>query len=158
MQQIGRHALNGSYRDAILAVGYRVRSTRGTQFRRWATERLREYLVKGFTMDDERLKNPPVAGSGVPDHFDELKDIFPKDWEEKLNAFLEFNDRNVLPNAGSLSKKQAEAHAEAEYAKFADQRRALLEADGEKYNLKMLETAAEMLPSRIRKPKPADES
>ncbi len=58
--------------DAILAVGYRVRSQRGTQFRRWATERLREYLVKGFTMDDERLKNPPVAGSGVPDYFDEM--------------------------------------------------------------------------------------
>lgn len=58
--------------DAILAVGYRVRSARGTQFRRWATERLREYLVKGFTLDDERLKNPPVAGSGVPDRFDEL--------------------------------------------------------------------------------------
>jgi hypothetical protein len=58
--------------DAILAVGYRVRSARGTQFRRWATERLREYLVKGFTMDDERLKNPPVEGSGVPDYFDEL--------------------------------------------------------------------------------------
>ncbi|MBI2422412.1 MAG: virulence RhuM family protein [Candidatus Hydrogenedentes bacterium] len=58
--------------DAILAVGYRVRSSRGTQFRQWATERLREYLVKGFTMDDERLKNPPVEGSGVPDHFDEL--------------------------------------------------------------------------------------
>ncbi|MBI4701314.1 MAG: virulence RhuM family protein [Deltaproteobacteria bacterium] len=58
--------------DAILAVGYRVRSGRGTQFRIWATERLREYLVKGFTMDDERLKNPPVDGSGVPDYFDEL--------------------------------------------------------------------------------------
>jgi hypothetical protein len=58
--------------DAILAVGYRVRSARGMQFRQWATERLREYLVKGFTMDDERLKNPPVAGSGVPDYFDEL--------------------------------------------------------------------------------------
>lgn len=58
--------------DAILAVGYRVRSPRGTQFRRWATERLREYLVKGFTLDDERLKNPPVAGSAVPDRFDEL--------------------------------------------------------------------------------------
>src|SRR5271157_850710 len=58
--------------DAILAVGYRVRSPRGTQFRRWATERLREYLVKGFTMDDERLKNPPMHGSGVPDYFDEL--------------------------------------------------------------------------------------
>jgi hypothetical protein len=58
--------------DAVLAVGYRVRSDRGTQFRRWATERLREYLVKGFTMDDERLKTPPVDGSGVPDYFDEL--------------------------------------------------------------------------------------
>ena len=58
--------------DAILAVGYRVRSLRGAQFRRWATERLHEYLVKGFTMDDERLKNPPVEGSGIPDYFDEL--------------------------------------------------------------------------------------
>ena len=52
---------------AILAVGYRVRSERGTQFRQWATSRLNEYLVKGFTLDDERLKNPPVAGSAVPD-------------------------------------------------------------------------------------------
>ncbi len=55
---------------AILAVGYRVRSHRGTQFRQWATARLSEYLVKGFTMDDERLKNPP--GKGQVDYFDEL--------------------------------------------------------------------------------------
>jgi hypothetical protein len=55
---------------AILAVGYRVRSPRGKQFRQWATARLSEYLVKGFTMDDERLKNPP--GQGLPDYFDEL--------------------------------------------------------------------------------------
>lgn len=47
--------------DAVLAVGYRVRSSRGTQFRQWATERLREYLVKGFAMDDERLKNPDAS-------------------------------------------------------------------------------------------------
>jgi hypothetical protein len=53
--------------DAILAVGYRVRSLRGTQFRIWATGRLREYLVKGFTMDDRRLKQ---AGGG--DYFEEL--------------------------------------------------------------------------------------
>ena len=58
--------------DAILAVGYRVRSPRGTQFRRWATERLREYLVKGFVLDDERLKNPPSPSLGVPDYFDEM--------------------------------------------------------------------------------------
>lgn len=54
--------------EAILAVGYRVRSTRGTQFRQWATARLGEYLVKGFTLDDERLK-----GTASPvDYFDEL--------------------------------------------------------------------------------------
>lgn len=55
--------------DAILAVGYRVRSERGTQFRRWATERLREYLVKGFVLDDERLKEGRTLGL---DYFDEL--------------------------------------------------------------------------------------
>lgn len=54
--------------DMILAVGYRVRSTVATRFRQWATERLSEYLVKGFTLDDERLK----GGSGLADHFDEL--------------------------------------------------------------------------------------
>ena len=56
--------------EAILAVGYRVRSHRGMQFRQWATARLCEYLVKGFTMDDERLKNP--LGKGHKDYFDEL--------------------------------------------------------------------------------------
>ena len=56
--------------EAILAVGYRVRSLRGTQFRQWATAHLSEYLVKGFTMDDERLKNP--SGKGQTDYFDEL--------------------------------------------------------------------------------------
>ena len=54
--------------EMIIAVGYRVRGIRGTQFRQWATEHLTEYLVKGFTMDDERLKNP----DGRPDYFDEL--------------------------------------------------------------------------------------
>ena len=54
--------------DAILAVGYRVRSPRGVQFRRWASTILKEYLLKGFAMDDERLKNP----DGRPDHFDEM--------------------------------------------------------------------------------------
>lgn len=53
----------------ILAIGYRVRSHRGTQFRQWATERLNEYLVKGFTMDDERLKEVRNLGW---DYFDEL--------------------------------------------------------------------------------------
>lgn len=54
--------------DAILAVGYRVRSSRGVEFRRWASTVLKEYLLKGFAMDDERLKNP----DGRPDYFDEM--------------------------------------------------------------------------------------
>lgn len=54
--------------EMIIAVGYRVRGIRGTQFRQWATEHLTEYLVKGFTMDDNRLKDP----DGRPDYFDEL--------------------------------------------------------------------------------------
>ena len=54
--------------EMILAIGYRVRSIRGVQFRQWATRHLSEYLVKGFTMDDDRLKNP----DGRPDYFDEL--------------------------------------------------------------------------------------
>ncbi|MEC5398699.1 virulence RhuM family protein [Uliginosibacterium sp. H1] len=54
--------------DAILAVGYRVRSPRGVQFRRWASTVLKEYLFKGFVLDDERLKNP----DGRPDYFDEM--------------------------------------------------------------------------------------
>jgi hypothetical protein len=54
--------------DAILAVGYRVRSPRGVQFRRWASTVLKEFLGKGFVMDDERLKNP----DGRPDYFDEM--------------------------------------------------------------------------------------
>ena len=54
--------------EMILAVGFRVRGVRGTQFRQWANAHLSEYLVKGFTIDDARLKNP----DGRPDYFDEL--------------------------------------------------------------------------------------
>ncbi len=61
-----RRALTLYSLDAILAVGYRVRSPRGVQFRRWASTALKEYLIKGFVMDDERLKNP----DGRPDYFD----------------------------------------------------------------------------------------
>ena len=62
--------------DAIISVGYRVNSTQATAFRIWATERLKEYIIKGFTMDDERLKNP--------------NNIFGKDYfEEQLARILD---------------------------------------------------------------------
>lgn len=65
----GKNYLTKLYNlEAILAVGYRVRSPRGVQFRRWASTILKEYLTKGFVMDDERLKSP----DGRPDYFDEM--------------------------------------------------------------------------------------
>lgn len=74
VRQEGARAVSRQLRhyrlEAILAVGYRVRGLRGTQFRQWATARLSDYLVKGFAIDDERLKNPP--GLGHTDYFDEL--------------------------------------------------------------------------------------
>lgn len=75
--------------DAILAVGYRVRSLRGTQFRRWATERLREYLVKGFSLDDERLKNPD-AGVYFEQLLERIRDICSSEkvfWRKVLDIY-----------------------------------------------------------------------
>lgn len=85
--------------DMIISVGYRVKSHRGTQFRIWATQRLREYLIKGFTMDDERLKQ---AGGG--DYFDELlariRDIRSSEkvfWKKVLDIYATSIDYD--PNA-----------------------------------------------------------
>jgi hypothetical protein len=58
--------------DAVISVGYRVKSVIATRFRIWATQQLKEYIIKGFVMDDERLKNPPVGQSVVPDYFAEM--------------------------------------------------------------------------------------
>ncbi|MDO4697994.1 MAG: RhuM family protein [Pasteurellaceae bacterium] len=235
----------------ILAVGYRVRSTRGTQFRQWATRTLGEYIQKGFVLDEVRLKNPPIGTNQADDYFDLLlekirdiraserrmylrvreiftlaadyqpsfkettqffqkiqnklhfactdktaaelifqranaelpnmgltnfrgtevvkkdvtvaknylneqeitalnrivsmwldfaedqasrkKQFFLKDWEEKLDNFLAFNDRNVLKNQGAVSKKQADEKALLEYDKFNQQRRLEKEQEGEIY-------------------------
>ncbi len=74
---------------AILAVGYRVRSLRGTQFRRWATARLEEYLVKGFAMDDERLKNPDT-GIYFEELLERIRDIRSSEkvfWRKVLDIY-----------------------------------------------------------------------
>lgn len=223
--------------EMIIAVGYRVRSHRGTQFRQWATERLNEYMVKGFTMDDDRLKEMRNIGA---DYFDELlerirdirasekrfyqkitdiyatsidydpnstiareffatvqnklhfaihghtaseliveradatkpnmgltswkgdkvrknditvaknylsqeelsdlnrivtmyldyaesqakkkKPMYMKDWAQKLDAFLEFNEHDILTNAGKISAKLAEQFAKEQYEVFHQQR------------------------------------
>jgi hypothetical protein len=253
---------------AILAVGYRVRSQRGTQFRQWATARLEEYLVKGFVMDDERLKNP--SGPGVPDYFDEMlerirdiraserrvylrlrdilalaadyapteeqtqtiyqtvqnklhfaatghtapeliaqradpakpnmgltawkgravrkgdvtvaknylseseiselnrivvmfldfaedqarrrKQVFLRDWPTKLDDFLKFNERAVLPNAGKVSREAADRVASEAYEAFSTRRRAETEAEEETKLMRDLEARAKKQPQRRAKP------
>lgn len=249
--------------DMIISVGYRVKSHVATRFRIWATQRLKEYIIKGFVMDDERLKNPPVAGSSIPDYFDEMlerirdiraserrmylrvkeifamagdydpsepetnkffsiiqnklhfaatgmtaaelireranyslpnmgltswkadevrktdvtiaknylkeeeidglnrivvmwldyaedqaqrrKQVFMKDWERKLDEFLKFNNRQVLPGAGKVSKQEADDFARDEYDRFAKRRRLYKEALGEAESIKALEKAVTQL-------------
>jgi len=238
----------------ILAIGYRVRNNRGVQFRTWASNILAEYIVKGFAMDDERLKNP--SGTGI-DYFDELlerirdirtsekrvyqkiKDIFKlssdynenaeetveffkivqnklhwaatgktaaeliaeranpsepnmgltswsggkvrkvdvtvaknyldsheidelnrivsmyldfaedqakrkkylfmKDWIDKLDAFLQFNDREILQNAGSISMKVAQKLAADRYEEFNEARLRRVTEDEKKEDLRAIE-------------------
>jgi hypothetical protein len=252
--------------DMIISVGYRVKSLVATRFRIWATQRLTEYIVKGFTMDDERLKNPPVKDAAVPDYFDEMlarirdiraserrmhlrvreifamaadyeptwsettrffsiiqnklhfaatgmtaaeliksranhllpnmgltswhggevrktdittaknylraeeidelnrivvmwldfaedqarrrKRIFMQDWQQKLDDFLRFNERRVLPGAGTVSRKGAEDHARAEYEQFETRRREDREALGAADYVRQLEEAARRLPAK----------
>lgn len=90
--------------DVIISVGYRVKSLRGTQFRIWATQRLREYIVKGFTMDDERLKE---AGGGS--YFDELleriRDIRSSErvfWRKVLDIYATSVDYNPDADTSKL--------------------------------------------------------
>ncbi len=90
--------------DVIISVGYRVKSQRGTQFRIWATERLREYLIKGFTMDDERLKR---AGGG--NYFEELlariRDIRSSErvfWRKVLDIYATSIDYDPSADASQL--------------------------------------------------------
>jgi hypothetical protein len=254
--------------DAVISVGYRVKSLIATRFRIWATQRLREYIVKGFVMDDERLKNPSVKGSLVPDYFDEMlarirdirasekrlylrvreiftmaadyepnaadtanffsviqnklhfaatgetaaeliksradhtkpnmgltswkekelrktditiaknylqekeinelnrmwldfaedqavrrKQVFMKDWESRLDDFLRFNERQVLPNAGSVTKQSADEHAASEYTEYSSERRRAKELLAEKDYIKQLEAAAKQLPEKPRSKK-----
>lgn len=256
--------------DAIISVGYRVQSIIATRFRIWATQRLREYIVKGFVMDDERLKDPPVKGSPVRDYFSEMlerirdirtsekrvylrvreifamaadyepkdsetasffaaiqnklhyaatgmtaaeiissradharqfmgltswkydevrkadvtiaknylseneieelnrivvmwldfaedqarrrKQIFLKNWEERLHDFLKLNDRPILTTAGKVSRAEADEHAETEFDKYAVNRRIEKESMAEKDYLNQLEATAKALPSKT-KPK-----
>ena len=99
--------------DAIISVGYRVNSSQATAFRIWATERLKEYIIKGFTMDDERLKNP--------------QNIFGKDYfEEQLERI-----RDIRSSERRFYQKITDifALAEQEFEKYRILQDKLLESD-----------------------------
>ena len=101
----GKNYRTKSYNlETIIAVGYRVKSHRGIQFRQWATARLKEYLVKGFAMDDERLKQ-----SGGGDYFDELlariRDIRSSErvfWRKVLDIYATSIDYDPSVEASQL--------------------------------------------------------
>ena len=80
--------------DVIISVGYRVKSIQGTRFRQWATERLNEYIVKGFTMDDERLKNLG-GGNYWKELLDRTRDCHEKINKKKENIFLFSTDTSL---------------------------------------------------------------
>lgn len=89
--------------DMIISLGYRIKSIIATNFRKWATERLTEYIIKGFTMDDERLKHRPM---------------YMVDYIQHLDAILSSTGETLLTRPGSISHNQAMEKVEMEYRKF----------------------------------------
>lgn len=133
--------------DAVISVGYRVNSAQATQFRIWATALIKEYIIKGFAMDDERLKNGRFFGK---DYFRELlervrsiraserRNTFTMEsFAESVNKFLSFNEYQILEGYGSVSRKQADSKAAAEYEKFNKQQR--IESDFDREVKKLLQ-------------------
>jgi len=90
--------------DMILAIGYRVRSHRGVQFRSWATERLREYIVKGFVLDDERLKGERALGV---DYFDELLERIRDIRASEKRFYHKVRRRVIEPHQRFISVRRA---------------------------------------------------
>jgi hypothetical protein len=127
--------------DAIISVGYRVNLTRATHFRIWATERLKEYIIKGFTMDDERLKNPNnIFGK---DYFDEqlarIRDIRSSErrfYQKITDIYAQCSA--ILTNAGKVTADIAKSCAEVEYDKYRVIQDRLMESDFDKEIKKQL--------------------
>ena len=119
--------------DMIISVGYRVNSTRATAFRIWATERLKEYIIKGFTMDDERLKNP--------------NNIFGKDYFEEQLARV----RDIRSSERRFYQKITDIYSQcsADYSKDTDITQKFFATVQNKLHWAMTgQTAAEIISSR----------
>jgi len=120
--------------DAIISVGYRVNSAQATQFRIWATERLKEYIIKGFTMDDERLKNPNT--------------IFGKDYFEEQLARI----RDIRSSERRMYQKVTDIYAEcsADYSPDSDITKRFFATVQNKLHFAITgKTAAEIITERV---------
>ncbi|MEI3038398.1 MAG: virulence RhuM family protein [Victivallales bacterium] len=125
--------------DAIISVGYRVNSKQATKFRIWATERLREYIVKGFTMDDERLKNP--------------QHIFGKDYFEEQLARI----RDIRSSERRFYQKITDIYSQCsiDYDKEAEETQQFFATVQNKLHWAICgQTAAEIIMSRAESQKP----
>ncbi|MSU75460.1 MAG: cell filamentation protein Fic [Candidatus Magasanikbacteria bacterium] len=125
--------------DTILSVGYRVNSAQATQFRIWATERLKEYIIKGFTMNDERLKNPNT--------------IFGKDYFEEQLARI----RNIRSSERRMYQKVTDIYAEcsADYSPESDITKRFFATVQNKLHFAVVgKTAAEIVYERVKSTKP----
>lgn len=106
--------------DAIIAVGYRVNSKKATRFRQWATRTLKEYIQKGFVLNDELMKNGRPFGK---DYYAELMAedeqlMSMQDWLEETDRFLTNNRRQVLESKGHISRDAAMKKVGAIYDEF----------------------------------------
>jgi hypothetical protein len=106
--------------DAIIAVGYRVNSKKATRFRQWATQTLKEYIQKGYLLNEELLKNGRPFGQ---DYFDELMAedgvaTSMQDWLNETDNFLKNNRRRVLPGKGHISHDEAIKKVDKVYEQF----------------------------------------
>jgi len=129
--------------DAIISVGYRVNSAQATQFRIWATQTLREFIVKGFVLDDERLKLNKRFGKElervVSMYLDYAENQAERqipmkmaDWVKRLDAFLQFNEYDVLSDSGKVTAEVAKELAEKEYDSFRVKQDRAFDSDFEK--------------------------
>ena len=100
-----RYNINYYNLDAIIAVGYRVNSRKATMFRIWANRILKEFIIKGYVMDAERQARRGNV-------------MYMRDWVERLDAFLQFNEEDILHDKGKVTAAIAKAFAESEFEKF----------------------------------------
>ncbi len=119
----------------------------------WARDEMRKSEVtvaKNYLKEGEITELNRVVSMWLDfaeDQATRRKQVFMRDWEQKLDDFLRFNEREVLPHGGKVSKKQAEERAHAEYEQFAELRREHKESIGEADSIKQLEAAAKQITS-----------